>query len=87
MPPTGRLFSLPEVGWLTELSEIERIAKLEEAVKNLTGWQATQNGSLQRIDSKVDGIYKIMIGTAGTAALSFLGTIITLLAVVSKGGR
>lgn len=78
---------MPEVGWLTELSEIERIAKLEEAVKNLTGWQATQNGSLQRIDSKVDGIYKIMIGTAGTAALSFLGTIITLLAVVSKGGR
>ena len=72
---------------MTELSEIERIAKLEEAVKNLTGWQATQNGSLQRIDSKVDGIYKIMIGTAGTAALSFLGTIITLLAVVSKGGR
>ena len=73
---------------LSESTEIERIAKLEEAVRNLNGWQATQNGSLQRVDTKVDGIYKIMIGTAGTAALSFLGTIITLLVVLSsKGGR
>lgn len=70
-----------------ELTEKERIAKLEAEVKNLSGWQATQNGSLQRIDSKVDGIYKIMLGAAGAATLSFLGTIITLLVVLSKGGN
>ena len=70
---------------MSEPSELERIAILEAEVKNLTGWQATQNGSLQRIDSKVDGIYKVLLGATGTAALSFLGTIITLLVVVSKG--
>ena len=71
---------------VSELSELERIAKLEEAVRNLSGWQATQNGALLRVDLKVDNIYKIMLGTAGTAALSFLGTIITLLVIVNKGG-
>jgi len=74
---------------LTELSEKERIAKLEAEVENLSGWQKTQNGSLhrieQKIDTKVDTIYKILLGAAGTAALSFLGTIITLLVVLSKG--
>lgn len=66
----------------------EEVAGLKENVRNLNGWQATQNGSLQRMDTKFDGIYKIMIGTAGTAALSFLGTIITLLVVLAnKGGN
>lgn len=64
------------------------VATLKESVRNLNGWQATQNGSLQRMDTKFDGIYKIMIGTAGTAALSFLGTIITLLVVLAgRGGQ
>lgn len=74
---------------MAELTEKERIAKLEVEVENLSGWQKTQNGSLQRIerkiDIKVDTIYKILLGAAGTAALSFLGTIITLLVVLSKG--
>lgn len=66
----------------------EEVAGLKENVRNLNGWQATQNGSLQRMDMKFDGIYKIMIGTAGAAALSFLGTIITLLVVLAnKGGN
>lgn len=71
---------------LTELSEKERIAKLEEAVKNLNDWQKTQNGALVRVDQKTDSIMRIMLGTAGTAALSFLGTIITLLVVLSSRG-
>jgi len=62
------------------------VATLKADVSNLCGWQHTQNGSLQRMDTKIDGIYKILIGTAGTAALSFLGTIITLLVVLSTRG-
>lgn len=64
------------------------VATLKADVANLNGWQKNQNGALLRVDSKVDNIYKIMIGTAGTAALSFLGTIITLLVVLStRGGQ
>jgi len=59
------------------------VARLGADVSNLTGWQHTQNGTINRVDAKVDNIYKIMLGTAGTAALSFLGTIITLLVVLS----
>lgn len=70
------------------LSMEREVAALKADVNNLVGWQHTQNGSLQRVDEKVDGIYKIMLGTAGTAALSFLGTIITLLVVLStRGGQ
>ena len=60
------------------------VATLRTDVNNLTGWQHTQNGTINRVDTKVDGIYKIMIGTAGTAALSFLGTIVTLLVVLAN---
>jgi hypothetical protein len=28
----------------------EEVATLKESVRNLNGWQATQNGSLQRMD-------------------------------------
>ena len=59
------------------------VATLRADVNNLTGWQHTQNGTIKDVDSKVTDIYKIMIGTAGTAALSFLGTIVTLLVVLS----
>lgn len=62
------------------------VATLRADVNNLTGWQHTQNGTINRVDSKVDGIYKIMLGTAGTAALSFLGTVITLLVVLANRG-
>ncbi|AGL03917.1 hypothetical protein Desgi_4693 [Desulfoscipio gibsoniae DSM 7213] len=61
----------------------EEVATLKANVENLVGWQHTQNGTIKNVDDKVTGIYKIMIGTAGTAALSFLGTIITLLVVLS----
>jgi hypothetical protein len=68
----------------SEIMSLQReVAGLKADVTNLCGWQHTQNGSLQRVDSKVDGLYKIMLGTAGTAALSFLGTIITLLVVMA----
>lgn len=68
----------------------EEVAGLKADVANLCGWQKTQNGALLRaderllrVDSKVDGIYKVLLGTATTAALSFLGTIVTLLVVLS----
>lgn len=62
------------------------VATLRADVNNLVGWQHTQNGTIKNVDDKVTGIYKIMIGTAGTAALSFLGTIITLLVVLANRG-
>ena len=62
------------------------VATLRADVNNLVGWQHTQNGTINRVDAKVDDIYKIMLGTAGTAALSFLGTIITLLVVLANRG-
>lgn len=98
--PIGALHILLKGAWKLDYErEIvglrEQTAALRADVDNLCGWQRTQNGSLQRLDAKVDeiyeimdtkvdGIYKIMIGTAGTAALSFLGTIITLLVVLSN---
>lgn len=60
-----------------------KVATLEANIQNLIGWQHTQNGTLKDMDGKITGIYKTMIGTAGTAALSFLGTIVTLLAVLA----
>lgn len=63
-----------------------RVATMEANIQNLIGWQHTQNGTLKDMDNKITGIYKIMIGTAGTAALSFLGTIVTLLVVLANRG-
>jgi hypothetical protein len=63
-----------------------RVATMEANIQNLIGWQHTQNGTLKDLDNKITGIYKIMLGTAGTAALSFLGTIITLLVVLANRG-
>ncbi len=60
----------------------EEVSRLNADMANLKGWQKTQNGSLVRIDEKVQGIYKILLGTASTAALSFLGTIITLITIL-----
>ena len=60
----------------------EEVSRLNADVENLKGWQKTQNGSLVRIDERVQGIYKILLGTASTAALSFLGTIITLITIL-----
>ncbi|MCG8401353.1 MAG: hypothetical protein MJA84_07120 [Firmicutes bacterium] len=65
---------------------LEEVATLKADVANLNGWQKNQNGALLRVDSKIENIYKIMIGTAGTAALSFLGTIVTLLVILSTRG-
>ncbi|MCG8402694.1 MAG: hypothetical protein MJA84_14060 [Firmicutes bacterium] len=64
----------------------KEVATLRADVNNLIGWQHTQNGTIKDVDAKVTGIYKIMIGTAGTAALSFLGTIVTLLVILSTRG-
>lgn len=48
-------------------------------IANLKGWQKTQNGSIQRLDAKVDGMYKLLLGTALTAVLTLGSSVITLL--------
>ncbi len=62
------------------------VATLKANVENLVGWQHSQNGAIHRVDTKVDNLIKLMLGTAGTAALSFLGTIVTLLVVLANRG-
>ncbi len=62
----------------------QKVATLEANTNNLVGWQHSQDGAIHRVDAKVDTIYKYMLGTATTAALSFLGTITTLMVVISN---
>lgn len=63
-----------------------RAASMEADIRNLVGWQHTQNGTITRVDKKVDKLLFWMIGTAAGAALSFLATIVTLLVVISTRG-
>lgn len=38
------------------------VARHDEAIRNLVGWQETQNGTLQRLESKVDRLHDRMDG-------------------------
>jgi hypothetical protein len=44
---------------------IEKISKLEQ-------WQAKQNGSLLRLEQKIDGIYTWLIGLMGGVIVSLI---------------
>ena len=47
---------------MKQQTEAERIAKLEEAVVNLNGWQKTQNGALVRVADQVDTLKNWIMG-------------------------
>lgn len=75
----------------------KKVAAMEADIANLVGWQNTQNGTIHKVNDKVDGlaeslnknttgIYRMLLGAVGAAALSFLGTVITLLVLLSKKG-
>ncbi|MDQ7790209.1 MAG: hypothetical protein RDU41_09180 [Clostridia bacterium] len=60
----------------------ERVSAVESDVKNLTGWQTSQNGAIHRVEAKVDKLqFWIMTVVAG-AVLNLLGLILT---TVMKG--
>lgn len=64
----------------SEISTLRRESATAAAdIANLKGWQKTQNGSIQRLDAKVDGMYKLLLGTALTAVLTLGSSVVTLL--------
>ena len=67
---------------------IERVAalevaqgRLEERVENLEAWQAKQNGSLQRMEAKMDKMQQWLIGLLG----GVIASLILLLVNMSLG--
>lgn len=52
---------------VTEGVEV-RVAVLEEQVAGLRGWQKAQNGSLQRLESRMDRLNWWIVGIAGGVA-------------------
>jgi len=56
----------------------ERVSRLEADVENLKGWQRTQNGTLGRIEDKVDGLIKWIMGVAVTFGLGIIATLATI---------
>jgi uncharacterized coiled-coil protein SlyX len=48
------------------------LGKHDERLKKLEEWQAKQNGSLQRLEAKVDGIYTWLIGLMGGVIASLI---------------
>lgn len=59
--------------------EVE-VARLQERVSAIEEWQTKQNGTLQRLEAKVDGMTKWLIGLLGSALLSLVLLIFDLLA-------
>ena len=55
------------------------VAKLS----NLEGWQRTQNGSLSRLEAKIDSLHRWLIGLLGGMVVSLVLLIANL--VTSRG--
>lgn len=58
-------------------TQIGTIEGLKHDVTNLIGWQKAQNGSIHRVEQKVDGIYKLLAG-------QFIGLIVALILMFLK---
>lgn len=64
-----------------EMEEIvERLVGVESGVTSLEDWQNRQNGSLERLETKVDGLYKWLIGLMGGVITSLLLLVVQILA-------
>jgi len=56
------------------------IAAIQKEVENLKGWQKTQNGSILKVEAKIDKlIWWIMA--------EFAGVVVLLLTILLKGGN
>lgn len=58
-----------------------KIGRMEEAIENLEGWQKKQNGSLQRMEAKVEKLQYWIMGVMATSIF----TAITLIFQLLKG--
>lgn len=50
----------------------ERVAELGAKVENLEMWQQKQNGSLQKIETKIERMYLAVIGVLGGMIVSLI---------------
>jgi len=57
----------------------QRVSSLEARADNLEGWQRTQNGTLQRLDEKIDRNLKWSIATALSAGLAVISLLASLI--------
>lgn len=56
------------------------IAAIQKEIENLKGWQKTQNGSILKVEAKIDKlIWWIMA--------EFAGVVVLLLTILLKGGN
>jgi len=55
-----------------------KIGRMEEAIDNLEGWQKKQNGSLQRLEAKVERLQYWIMGVMATSIFTLVGLIIQL---------
>jgi hypothetical protein len=54
------------------------LGKHDERLKKLEEWQSKQNGSLQRLETKVDGIYTWLIGLMGGMIVSLIMLVVNI---------
>lgn len=64
---------------MAQCESCERMAKVEAEVVNLNGWQESQNGSIHRVDEKVDKLQMWMMGMLGTSIVSLALLVVNLL--------
>lgn len=66
---------------MVEHEHCERVIELSTRVENLEGWQKRQNGSLQRIEGKVEKMYQMVIGLLGGLVASLVLLAVNLVVV------
>lgn len=54
-------------------------ARHEEQINDLRAWQARQNGSLQRLEDKMDSLRNWLMGAVFSALLCVIGIVFSLL--------
>jgi len=55
------------------------LGKHDERLKKLEEWQSKQNGSLLRLEQKVEGIYSWLIGLMGGMIVSLILLVVNML--------
>ena len=54
------------------MDQEEEIADLKARVANLEGWQKRQNGAIERVDDKLDGLKTWIMGLAAGVAIQLM---------------
>jgi hypothetical protein len=65
---------------LNSCPKAEEVATHAEAITNLQGWQARQNGTLQRLEEKIDGVRTWLMS-------ALLAAIVAILSLAAVGAQ